>query len=512
MIVAHAAVAAVLFVGAGSAQMSDGTSPYERSAPRAEVTVHGVAGSETIDVTARRVQIEALVRRIGRECNREVIGFEVLSRNPEITAMLMGENLRDALKFIGASKGLRITVTTSQITIEEDLAPYPTQADLFARAQTGYIRALVDHGDSTLAPGAAWNRARIEQATRGRELEAARAFDAITTDYPKSDMVPKALLEAGVMYGRANAWDEATTSFDTLAGFGEYHEYKAMARRLLADAHTHVAEAARNGLVREENARRALLVMDSLDKIYPTQEHQERRQRYLVRSRAHSLADQPVKALRALDLAADYSDQLPHQDPVIAELRARALERAGRHTDAVRAWLRYSAMVEGEAQVEALRRAAITANDGHEHLAAIAIAKRARDLGFGDEIAPYEDDAWIALDMSATRLDLFGDADTIERGERLVEKGLYEQAINSLRSVFDRRITLQRDERARLGKAYARALAAEDRIDQAMIVLRKTATENEVAAMRREIYLFAAALLEAAGEFDRAIDALGGRL
>ena len=42
-----------------------------------------------------------------------------------------------------------------------------------ARAQTGYIRALVDHGESTLAPGAAWNRARIEQATRGEIAQAA---------------------------------------------------------------------------------------------------------------------------------------------------------------------------------------------------------------------------------------------------------------------------------------------------------------------------------------------------
>ena len=78
--------------------------------------------------------------------------------------------------------------------------------------------------------------------------------------------------------------------------------------------------------------------------------------------------------------------------------------------------------------------------------------------------------------------------------------------------MFDRRLTLPRDLRARLGRSYARALAAAARLDAAVVVLRKTASEIEVAATRREIYLLAAGLFEAAGDLERAIEALEGRL
>ncbi|MEM9381480.1 MAG: hypothetical protein AAGB93_16110 [Planctomycetota bacterium] len=485
--------------------------PPADEAPRADVRITGVAGRERIDITARRMQIDALVQRIARECNREIEGLELLSRNPVVTAKLENESLRDALRYIGGSVGLRITMTTAKIAVEEDLAPYPTRSDLYARAATGYFRALVDHPESGLAPRAAWNRARIEQATPGRELEAARAFDEVTEDYPDSDLVPDALLEAGRMFGAANAWEDATARFDKLAGYPTYHDFSATARRLLADAHTRVADAARNPLVREENARRALSVLDALDDVEPTQDPEERRLRYLVRSRAHSLASQPVEALRALDLAASYSDRRV-ADPEIAELRALAFERADRPAEAVRAWLYYGSLVEGDARIDAFRRAAQAANDGREHLAAIAIAKAAVNQGFGDELAPYGDDAWTALDLDARRLDLFGDGDRIERAERLFEKGLLEEAADAFRVVFDRRLTLPRDLRARLGRSYARTLASDDKLDEAIVVLRKTASEIEVAATRREIYLLAAGLLETAGDLDRAIEALEGRL
>ncbi|MEM1449203.1 MAG: hypothetical protein AAGI22_08810 [Planctomycetota bacterium] len=493
------------------AELEPGPETSADSAPRADVRVSGRAGREKLDITARRMQIDALVQRIARECNREVVGLELLSRNPVVTAKLEDEELRDAMRYIGGSVGLRITVTTSQIKVEEDLAPYPNRTDLYARAATGYFRALVDHPDSTLAPGATWNRARIEQSMPGRELEAARAFDELTQRYPESDLVPDALLEAGRMFGEANAWEEATARFDTLAGYPTYHDFSATARRLLADAHTRVADAARNPLVREENARRALSVLDALDDVEPTQDPEERRLRYLVRSRAHSLANQPVEALRALDLAASYSDRRV-ADPEIAELRALAFERADRPAEAVRAWLYYGSLVEGDERVDAFRRAASAANEGREHLAAIAIAKTAANQGFGDDLAPHGDDAWTALDLDATRLDLFGDADRIERAERLFQTGLVDEAIEAFRVVFDRRLTLPRDLRARLGRSYARALADADRLDEAVVVLRKTASEIEVAATRREIYLLAAGLFEAAGDLERAIEALEGRL
>ncbi|MEM6672742.1 MAG: hypothetical protein AAF726_07845 [Planctomycetota bacterium] len=496
---------------AGIAVADDANTAYERTTPRAEVRVEGRQGDERIDVTATRIRFAALMRRIGRECNREVVGLDLLDRDPEITAKLEGERLRDALRFVAGSVGLRAVVTSSQITIDEDLAPYPTRSDLYARAATGYLRALIDHPKSSLAPAAAWNRARIEQATPGRDVEAARAFDEIVDRYDDSDLVPAALLQAGLMFGRANAWDEAVARFDALASLPVYHGFSLTARRHLADAHTRFAEAAHNPLVREENARRALHVLDALDDVDPTDDRAERRERLLVRSRALSLAGEPLGALRALDLATRYGDPRV-EDPKIAELRAIALERAERHAEAVRAWLRYGTLVEGDERVAAYQRAAASANAGREHITAIAIAESAANEGYAEELAPYADAARVALDLDAERTDLFGDRERIARGERLAHKGFHREAIAALRPVFERRLTLPGEDRARLAKTYARELANDGQTEEAVAALRASAGETESARGRRSLYVLASELLEAAGEIDRAIAALEGRL
>ena len=86
------------------------------------------------------------------------------------------------------------------------------------------------------------------------------------------------------------------------------------------------------------------------------------------------------------------------------------------------------------------------------------------------------------------------------------------EAIDALRPIFDRRSALERDEHRRLAFVYSRSLAPEHQLDDAMLVLRMSAGEMTRAADRREVYLFAARLLEEAGEIDRAIAALEGRL
>lgn len=484
---------------------------YLRAPSASEVRVEGEPGSETLTIDARFADLDAVVRQVANASGREARGLEVLSRHPEITAQLRGQDLRDAMRWIGLSVGMRITVTTSEIRVAEDLSPYPTRADLFARASAGYSMALRDHPESDHAPKAAWNRARIESELPGRELEAARAFDEITERYPKSDLVPGALLEAGRLFGRAGVWNEAMARFDTLAGFPREHGHSVTARRLLADAYTRIAEAATNPVVAEENARRALLVLDALDDIDPTRDLDERRMRSLVRSRAASLVGDPVAALRALDIAEKYSERGP-SDPEIVRLRAGAFERAERYDDAVRAWLRHASLVEGADRQHALERAAEVSNRGGFPLAAIAVHRLADKSGMGESVQRHADAAYAALDLVPPRVDLFGDEERLTRGESLVTKGMHDEAIDALRPLFDRRSTLGRDDHRRLAFAYAEALAARNRVDEAILALRLAAGEMTRGMDRRDVYLFASRLLEDAGEIDRAIAALEGRL
>ncbi|MEO1695676.1 MAG: hypothetical protein AAFU73_00180 [Planctomycetota bacterium] len=485
--------------------------PFERQTPSFQLSVRGAFGSERVDLTANRARLDVLLEEVGRRTQRDVAGLELLTRAPIITSKLLDAELRDALRWIGGSVGLSIIVTTSAIRVTEDIAPYPTRGDLYDRAATGYFRALVDHPSAKAAPLAAWNRARIEASRSGRALETARAFDAIVTTYPTSDLVPDALLEAGRWFGLANAWDEAVTRFDTLAGLPRRHDHALTARRLLADGHTRIAEAARNPVVAAENARRGLLVLDALDDHDPDADEPERRARSIIRSRAHSLVGEPVKALKALDIAARYSPR-GENDVELAELRARAFERSGRYPDAVRAWLRYGDLAGGDAKITAFVHAADAANEGREHLTAIAIAKTARNEGFGEALAAAEAAAYAGLDMEPDGTDLFGDPERLQRGEQLVSKRLYEEAVDALRPVYERRAHLEEDEAKRLALGYGRALAEIGRTDEMLLVLRRLVDTQRSAADRRELYLFAADALEAAGDIERAIAALEGRL
>jgi hypothetical protein len=86
------------------------------------------------------------------------------------------------------------------------------------------------------------------------------------------------------------------------------------------------------------------------------------------------------------------------------------------------------------------------------------------------------------------------------------------EAAEALRPVFTRSAVLEDDVRLQLATALAKALAAEKDIDGAVLVLRTTVESLSRIKQRESVYQLAATLLERAGEIDRAILALEGRL
>ena len=498
---------------AASPQESAPRASAANASPRIEVRVTGEGADERLDVSiaGRPAPIGAVLRAIALESRRDLVGLDLLGREPDVMAYLDGAPLRDGLRWIGGSVGLNITLNAERIDVREDLPPYPTQRQLFDRAAAGYFRALVDHPDSDHAPKAAWNRAEIMATLSGRALETAELFDDVVADYPASDLVPSALLAAGRAFGRAGAWEDAAARFDQLAGLPYAHEHQWTARRLLADAHTRIAEQATNPVVARENATRALHILDWLDDEDPHPDGDTRLERAKVRSRAHSLSGDPIRALKSLDIAARYSPR-GQDDADLAELRAHAMERAGRGADAVRGWLRYGDLAGGDERARAYGHAADVANAHDEHLTAIAIAQAARKAGFGAAVAGAEAHAWAALDMEPLRTDLFGDPERLERAEMLIADGHPRQAADALRPVYERRGGLTETEAKRLALAYGAALAAIGRMDEAMLALRRLVETQRQVEDRRDLYLLAARLLEEDGQLERAIEALEGKL
>lgn len=468
-------------------------------------------GDVIVSLTAAHAPVKYVIEYIGRELGRKVEGLDQVPRDPVIYAKLERASLEDALTWVAGSSGLYVQVGQRAIQVSEELPPYPTRQDCYKRASTALSRALLDHPRSPQAPRAAWIRADIESASDTRALPAALKYDMLVEEYPDSDLVPEAYLEAGKQYGLAGRWDTAIDRFDTLARYPKPHPFGIEARRRLAEAHTRLAEEAKNPDVQRENARRALLVLDSLDDNAPANEAFERRERLMIRARAYSMSGDPLNALRSIDLAATYSTH-GDRDPALMALRAEALDRADQHEDAFLAWLQAAEFVEGAARAEAYRRAAASANDSGAHIAAIATCKTAEKLGLGRALDSELHRANVALGLDSDVGTLLGDRDKIGKGERYFTARRYQESIDVLRPVYDRRFGLERGDRQRLALTYARALERSKRLDEAIHVLRTAAQESEYAADRTEIYQAASTLYERNQDIERAISALEGAL
>jgi len=468
-------------------------------------------GDIRVTLVATQASFRRIVEHIGLSLGRGVVGFDKLSRDAAVTTKLEDQTLEDALSWIGGSVGLFVRVGPKGIDVQEDLPPYPTRADLYKRANESLWRAILDHPKSAQAPRAAWLRADIEASTGGRALQSARTYDALVDDYPDSDLVPEALLEAGKQYGLEGQWETAIGRFDDLASYRTPHRFGVEARRRLADAHTHVAEAAKNPDVARENARRALLILDSLEDGAPSSDAVERRERLLIRARAYSFVDDPLNALRTIDLAATYS-AYGDRDPELMSLRANALDRAGQFQDAFLAWLQSAENSAGNVRSEAYRRAARSANSAGAHLAAHATWKTAENEGRGRFVLDENNRALMSLGLEPEVSTVLGDRDRIAQGERYYANRRYQEAVDMLRPVFDRRFGMDRELRQRLSLSYARSLERAQRLDEAIHILRTSAKEAEFSADRQALYQVASTLFERNNDLERAIAALNGSL
>ena len=168
LLTAAACLFAALNVSAASAQ--------DIVLRRSTVTISEGNDGPRIDVKADRVSFKSLMAKVAAKSGRTVEGGELISRDPEVTALLEDVDLREALLIISGSVGLRATLRSETLVLTEDLGPYPTREEVYTRAESWYLRAMTAAPDSILAPGALWNRAKMWQELPGAAVQAAELF------------------------------------------------------------------------------------------------------------------------------------------------------------------------------------------------------------------------------------------------------------------------------------------------------------------------------------------------
>jgi len=495
-----------------SLQATGNQEPQLTAAAGARIEVHRGGEELLLSIEARQISAEVLMQGIAHKLNLEVSGFELIDREPLIDAYLHEQPFRDAIRWALGSVGLRAQIDSRQIAVTEDVEPFPTAFDVLMRANTRYVQALRKYPDWPLADRAEMARAEInEQLGPDFWGAALLGYDTVTRDHPSTDLAPYALLRAGRLMVRMRRWDDAVVRFQKLASLNLSHPYHSTARLELARSLCYVGEGAQDSSLQEESGIKALHYLDALDNAYPTQEASDRRERLLVRSRAYSISNQYVMALKALDNAARYSVS-GERDPRVLELRAMAFTHARLHGSAATAWLAHATEVTGEERQESYVRAADEALAGGHELATLAIYETALKEDMGEALSAAANLARMRLGLLDGPLGSYDAHQHLLRGEELLKKRLYEPAVGALKLAFEHRDEFAPAELVQLARTYAKALDKNGQLDDAAYVLRTVAGELASPTNRRELYWFASKLYEDHNLLDEAIEALQGRL
>lgn len=491
-----------------------GTAAAQKAQPgRFTIDAFDLDTEATLTIRAEEAPAVELVQGIADKLDLVVVGSEQISGDRLVDVYLVRRPARDAIRWVLGSTGLRARITSTEIRLEEDVPAIPTHEELLVNAVLGFERALrlePDHGDAARLE--MWLGDAQEQLGPAFYAQAVAAFVRIADEHPSSDLVPDALLRAGRLLSAQGRWADAALRFSQLADLEiTKHEHRPTALLELGRALCHVGEGIEDPVGMREQARKALATLDALDHAHPTRDHGVRHERLLVRALAETLGNEPMHAMRTLDLAQSYSPY-GDRDPQIAALRPMAFSRAGRHGDASTAWLRHADALEGPERIAALRAAAEEALAGDHELAVLFIHKMAVNEGAGEQLDDLRNEAEIRLQLGGERVTQLGLAQEIARAASMLERRDHRNAVTTLRAVWVRRDELSGEDRLRTTLMYARALEGHGYDNEPLDVLRTALAETETEAFRRQLYRLAADMHERAGRWNHAIEALKGNL
>lgn len=451
-------------------------------------------------VRAEDAPLAALVDELASELDRRIVGRELMEGAGRATVFLTRRSPDEVLEAVLGLAGLRATMRPGVIEVAPELPDFPTREDLIAAAERAYRSALSRYA---AMPGADLARFALGELAemRGDPTIAAEQFDLVAEEHPDSPLVPEALYRAGVAYGRADRWEDARERLARLANMEVEHGFHALSRLELARALTHL-----------DDDRQALFVLDALEHAYPDCPVRERAQRLLVRARALVGIGQPIDALVALEQAIALDPDLATA-PSAMELRAEALEAAGRPADAAAAWIGYAKSAPETAARRALERAADLALEApDQEIAVILIHGLAEQMGFGRELADELDEARVRLGLDPVGFVDGDPRERLERVESLSQSGVHDEAARIARTLIDRLDQLSEDERLRLALAAAPALDRAEGPEAALALLRRVVVKLDDPEARRRVYVLAGEILERHDRYADAAEAYGGRL
>ncbi|MFT5059522.1 MAG: tetratricopeptide (TPR) repeat protein [Planctomycetota bacterium] len=485
--------------------------------PSIEVTVNEESGEVLLSIRAKHASIHQLLPAIASQLsdatNRPVavVGLDKLAREAHATAFLIERPWKDALRWIAGSAGLAVVASSSRIQIQEEVADFAKPKELLLRSLLAHRQVLASYPQSPRVPSLLLKAGTIAaQLGPAFYTSAQNSFDTIIEDHSNTGELWEALFRLGGVYYAMGEWDKAALQFHEVADSSISHGYHVRTRKELARALCQAGKETPNPVVREDYGTTAVLTIEALDRFYPASDIPEQRERAVLLGTALSLTSDPVRALRALDLAVEKSPSGVN-DPEILAVRAVALSRAGHHGTSSIAWLAVGNQATGTEREEALLRAAKEALKGDHSLAVMSICAIATKEGFGDRLATYNLEAKMRLGI-ADETEGYTLTQRLSRAVELHNRREHNLAVEAMRPLFIRRSEFDSAESLKLALSFAKSLHAESLSQDAIETLRLQASETTSALNKREIYKLAAQIYESRENFPAAIEALKGNL
>jgi len=472
-----------------------------------QVAIETFDGTTLCSIQAEQASPQAIFSALMREArplpgvgSLTVVGADRIPAEPLLDFALTERPFGEVLSVIMGCVGLRVERRAKTLVIHPESTPGASNTALLERARRNLFSALTKHPNTSASPRILFSLSRVEEKL-GAPDAAQGHLRQLAEEYPQSDLVPKALSQAGAILQRAGQWGEAKQVLGELCNLPYAHDFYPHGLLELARCHAQLSEG-----------REGLRVLDALDAIWALEDvdatRATRAERLFVRAACLYEADDAGQALVLLDNCNDLGYR-GYLDPEVFPLRAQALEAVGRPADAAIAWLAWSRHQGGEQAIKEASRLALVAGD---QLAMDLIYARAVELGLEGAIEGLRYEARARLGLSTEGMEPDTPAGLVLLGRTRLDSGDAQGALDVLEQAKSQRGQLEESDILALNILLARAAHQVYGVDEAVTEMREGLSMLSRRGDRAQIYLIAAEFYEAAGRYEDAIDAYGGRL
>ena len=433
-----------------------------------------------------------------------VVGADRIPAEPKLDYALDKRPFGEVLSIVMGSAGLRLERRAGSLVIHPEFSPGASNTELLERSLRNLIATHTKHPETDASARILFALARVEEKLGDHE-SAQTHYRQIAEQYPNSELVPEALSKAGTLLQRDGQWVEARLVLSELCSLKYPHDYWAHGLLELARCHAQLSEGLK-GLSR----------LDALDTAWGLEEidstRAARAERLFVRAACLYEVGDPGQALVLLDEC----NELGHRgdlDPQVFPLRAKALEAVGLPADAAVAWLaRSRSTTDVLLQERSLKEAARLALVADDQLAMDLIYARGVKLGIEESLSGLRFEARALLGLDTDGLEPDTPAGLILLGRTRLDSGDAEGALEVLERAAAQPEQLDESDILELTILLGRAGHEVLGVDEAVAGMRGGLSMLSRRGDRAQLYLLAAEFYEAAGRYDDAIDAYGGRL